>query len=1228
MAYVLGTTGDDDLDGTGADDLIEGLDGDDILDGLGGDDELLGGEGDDILEGGLGSDILNGGAAFDIASYRNAVSGLTLNLQTNVLTGEAVGDTWISIEGFWLSEFADVFVGATSGSVGETVYGWGGADSLSGGGGNDILHGGDGDDTLVGGSGTDTLIGGLGADAMSGDSNDTVSYQFATTGLTLDRRTGTQTGEALGDTFGFLSRFRLTDFADTGRTGENGGTIYGGGGDDTLEGGSLDEGDNYDGSRADFLYGEDGNDTLTAGDEWGASLLGGIGDDIIHGGRRNDYIEGGDGDDQIFLANTLPGALSNGTDQVSGGAGYDTVSFAGAGYAVSVSLTAGSPFTNDIENWILTDQNDTFTGGPSFNDTVDGGGGDDRLIGAFGSDLLMGGDGNDWLIGGGDGDTLQGGDGIDTASYEGSGAVQINLALGTATGSHAAGDVLTGIENLRGSNSADTLIGDAGDNVIEGGQGGDTLDGGGGFNTLSYSTSSLAVTVNLALNTASGGDAAGDVISNFSAVIGSAFGNDTLTGSAANETFEGGGGADTLDGGLGFDTLIYSGSTSGVTINLALNTASGGQAQGDVISNFEAVTGSAYDDRLTGKAGVNVILGGAGNDIIEGGDGADTLDGGEGIDTVSYAGSNGHVRIRLFAGTAQFGDAGGDMLTGFENIIGSAHNDQLSGDTGDNIIEGGAGADLMGGREGFDTLSYASSSARVIINLSNGTASGGDATGDSFNLFEAVLGSAYNDILNGGNGDQTIEGGLGNDQMNGGNGYDTLSYQRATNAVTVNLLAGTATGMGNDTVLNFDRVLGSDFNDSLTGDAGDNTLVGGLGNDQLNGGDGSDTADYSASTSGVNISLITGLGSGGHAAGDTLSNIENVTGSAYGDTLRGNASANLLIGGDGADRLYGEDGTDTASYAGSDAGVTVSLLTGLGAGGHAEGDTLESFENLIGSAFDDVLTGNAGINEFVGGAGADTIDGQGGRDWVSYATSSKVTVNLTTGLGARGDATGDVLTSIENVRGSQFSDLIYGSADMNVLLGLAGNDTLQGRGGDDVIDGGAGNDRLNGGSGGDLFVFSGASGADTIQDFAVGEDRIRLDPGLFTDFADVQAHTTDDGLGNTVIAKGGISIILTGVLEAQLSSGDFEFAGPPYALRAEIKDDPLILPDGLEAKGLAEDGPVICPPGEGLQTPPDPVVPPADDAEISLMALAETSFITRLMLTAYPERTEWTDWIT
>ena len=171
-----------------------------------------------------------------------------------------------------------------------------------------------------------------------------------------------------------------------------------------------------------------------------------------------------------------------------------------------------------------------------------------------------------------------------------------------------------------------------------------------------------------------------------------------------------------------------------------------------------------------------------------------------------------------------------------------------------------------------------------------------------------------------------------------------------------------------------------------------------------------------------------------------------INGGAGNDTLQGGADNDVLIGGAGADALDGGAGNDTASYASSTAAVTVDLNAGTGLGGDAQGDTLTGIENLIGSAFNDTLTGDGNDNVLTGGAGNDILAGGlngAGGDTASYATATAgVTVSLLLQGGTQNTvgAGVDTLTGIENLIGSAFNDTLTGDAGNNVLTGGAGND--------------------------------------------------------------------------------------------------------------------------------------------------------------------------------------------
>ena len=205
-----------------------------------------------------------------------------------------------------------------------------------------------------------------------------------------------------------------------------------------------------------------------------------------------------------------------------------------------------------------------------------------------------------------------------------------------------------------------------------------------------------------------------------------------------------------------------------------------------------------------------------------------------------------------------------------------------------------------------------------------------NAGNDTLKDIEFLEGSAFGDTLNGNADINYIEGGAGNDVVNGGGSIDYLAYTKAASAVTVSLAIATAQntgGAGTDTISNFENLYGSQFNDTLTGNALNNLLHGGAGNDTINGGAGADTL----------------IGSSGN------------------DTMNGGDGADRISGDSGNDILSGGAGNDTAVYSGTGttAGVTVNLaLTAAQNTGGAGIDTLKSIEFLEGSGFGDTLNGN------------------------------------------------------------------------------------------------------------------------------------------------------------------------------------------------------------------------------------------------------------------------------
>ena len=181
--------------------------------------------------------------------------------------------------------------------------------------------------------------------------------------------------------------------------------------------------------------------------------------------------------------------------------------------------------------------------------------------------------------------------------------------------------------------------------------------------------------------------------------------DDYIEGFAGNDTLSGGAGADRLDGGDGLDTASFAAATTPVRVDLGL---SGPQETGsgrDTLVAIENLLGGTGADRLLGHGGNNRIDGGAGDDTIDGGAGDDVLLGGLGVDTVSYASSTAAVAVTLASSRSQrTGGAGIDLITGFEQLLGSVWNDSLSGGDGADRLDGGAGDDQLRGGLGADQL--------------------------------------------------------------------------------------------------------------------------------------------------------------------------------------------------------------------------------------------------------------------------------------------------------------------------------------------------------------------------------------------------------------------------------------------------------------------------------------------------------------------------------------------
>jgi Ca2+-binding RTX toxin-like protein len=232
---------------------------------------------------------------------------------------------------------------------------------------------------------------------------------------------------------------------------------------------------------------------------------------------------------------------------------------------------------------------------------------------------------------------------------------------------------------------------------------------------------------------------------------------------------------------------------------------------------------------------------------------------------------------------------------GADTLLGTSAADQLFGEAGNDVLKGLAGADTLDGGKGRDTADYRGS-AGVDVELDRGIGFFGDAAGDTYVGVENAVGSSFGDFLVGDGLANRLDGGLGNDNLNGGGG-----------------------------------------NDVLVGGGGNDQIRGAAGADVINGGGGIDTVFYDLSPLGVNVNLTSGLVNNGDATGDTLTGIENLSGSSGDDILAGNAVANELRGELGDERLFGFAGNDK-------------LVGGIGADTMTGGEGADLF--LFGSALE------------------------------------------------------------------------------------------------------------------------------------------------------------------------------------------------------------------------------------------------------------------------------------
>ncbi|WP_420870505.1 Hint domain-containing protein [Marivita cryptomonadis] len=1186
---ILGGAGNDSLIGGDGNDTVDGGAGDDYVAAFTGDDSLSGGDGnDDIFSLGGGNDTLDGGADADLISVMtmsnttvtggetvttgtdddtlNAGAGvdMTLNVsgaESGTITNGAETITYSGIEAIRLGSGNDTVEAGTESA----------ALNIDAGGGDDLFNAAStsGDNTFEGQSGNDTIFGGSGNETLGGGSgNDQI--------------------------FG----------------GAGNDSIHSGGDADTVEGGLGN----------DTIDGAQGDDLLDGGD--GADLiLGGDGADTMSGGAGSDQLVGGGDADTFVFADGFGADTVSGGDTATTGTDFDTLDFSQittGGVNVTYSANEAGTATEgtnsvaftEIEAVTLTNQADMVDASASTADvTVSGLDGNDSITGGSGADTLLGGDGADTLNGGAGDDLIQGDntaaiitnggfesdqtgwttvdpetgwedtylgngstnkifemDGVSgqttvleqdfTVTEAGSTSVSFDAVVRTAgtVGVDGftveilddSGAVVATSTTLPTSNttwdtySLDAVLPAAGTYTLRFTEVGDDNGMGALLDNVAFSSFGGADSI-------SAGDGNDTVLAgDGNDMLDGGAGNDLLSGGAGNDYFESDAGADTIIGGTGIDQYWVSGGFDGDVVDLG----------GDEIDNTTMGYSEYLSFDLLNSTTNIVFTSGTGGTATSGTGDSLTFDNVDGFE--GGAASGGSFDARLADFDVSFFDYGGTTL-----VYGSAYDDELNGQWGssvDRFIDGGAGDDYISSAGGSDTLI-------------------GGAGNDS------ILGGAGNDFLEGGAGSDTLYGGLGQDTLVGGAGGDFLQgdqdsdladYSDSDAAITIVLDGGGAAGFAagghaeNDTIVGIDELIGSDFNDSLTGY--DATHHGTLSN-IIDGGAGDDTIDGL----GGNDILIGGVGN------------DSVLGGAGNDALTGSEGADSLLGQDGDDLLIGDGPASTTGgqfgiFALASAGTTGILNNGTFVFDSSAASTdvqvtddetaFEDLNNSSGSTLDagapQVLTQDItiGSSTYLAGtsihaiAQSDIVNettGETGNAWLVQLGptlaghvywSFDIAVNNGDQITWTSSNTPGVQDQVyANTTGLEYIDLVQADGQF-----LASNDTLVGGIGNDTLIGGVGDDSLVAGDGADSI--SGDGGSDFI-DAGTGSDTVDAGDGNDQVFAWTGDDSVLGGAGSdTVFGQDGNDTIFGGIGNDYLD-GDDAVAGAD-SIFGEDGDDTII----------------------------------------------------------------------
>jgi Ca2+-binding RTX toxin-like protein len=1016
-----------------------------------------------------------------------------------------------------------------------------------------VLDGADSTDGVIGTVATYTAW--YQNDVVASDGNDTL--QLNDEQVALDAKAGDDViagSKVFNNIFGNAGNDTLHGFG-------SGDLVGGGAGNDVIFG------DAGPGLPASFYTGFNkppvnaGGDILTGG-SGDDTIDGQAGDDIITGGdlsvggSGSDVLKGGAGRDTLFA-----GSADGGVDALDGGPGTDRAVISRRGSLADFDVQAGidvilpdGTVLKSIEELHLATGfgQDTLRGG-SEADSLDGGAGDDFLSGGAGANTLLGGGGDDIVVvqdefGASRADVLDGGAGRDLLVYIGPGTASgqaIILAV-TPEMSFSTGTVARNFERIEFAagafaTGADIILGGSGDDFISTGLGKDILGGGSGYNRLDGGGGDDVI-ASAGIDTIQGGDGTDTLVivapnvgllgvpaswqftfrsneaqtlSNGAFVQGieridwtGAGAADMVTGGVNADALMGGGGSDTLDGGNAKDT-VDGGSGDDLVFALrgqGADTLAGGTGDDRLVLDLSDSTGPLGVTDWYGNSDATFLFGAGGTTAFQGferltfraGSGNDVITGGDALTPliVPRGAQNGF-------GDRLYGGAGNDLLDGREGrdaLYGEAGNDQLVWSVGGDIMDGGAGDDLLwidaglGAPLSITIAPLDADDGDPATNENETFLPGGSRIANIEHLRYIGTGAAEAVEVHAGIFGDTLLGGFHGDLLDGGRGADSLS--------------GAAGG---------DTLLGGDGADTLLGGSFADRLAGGAGHDRLvaDGGGGVIPTFRAAPAGGVaDTSLPGGFADTGIPPGfaDT-----SIPGGGI-DTLPGLAR-DTLLGGEGNDTLVadvdaiadGGGGIDTLvlDRGGSFLGTTIDIrdpaaTTPFGLQGSVTG--IEILEFSGGDGDDDIAVAGSLAHQLRGGFGNDrlAIDLGAEAGGVAVTLDAAAVIRfgagrarafeaVTVAFGAGGDRllAAASLDTVWTIDGGGGADTFFGGALGDSLAGGIGNDRLDGNGGGDTLDGFIGRDTLRGGDGDDLLRAAGME-AGEMYDAGAGTDTLSM----------------------------------------------------------------------------------------------------------------------------------------